>query len=127
VNAPIWVNPTQLDDDTRRPNRDHVFNAAARAGRIEPCSLGAASEASTRCRYYRASAVAPGRKWPCRDDRLRSAEFSYGGEDAEAQKNVTHRNSGLDLTAQPKRWRNTTASVASARLGESRARYIPQA
>ena len=105
MNAPIWVNPTQLDDDTRRPNRDHVFNAAARergnharsghmaerhAGWIEPCSLGAASEASTRCRYYRASAVAPDRKWPCRDDRLRSAEFGYGGEDAAAETNLVN-------------------------------------
>jgi hypothetical protein len=48
---------------------------------------GAASEASTRCRHYRASAVAPGRKWPCRDDRLRSAEFGSGGEDAAAERN----------------------------------------
>ena len=89
---PLW----HLDDDTRRPNRDHVFSAAARepgnhsrgghmverrAGWIEPCSLGADSEASTSCRHYRASAVGPSRKWPCRDDRLRSAEFGYGGEE----------------------------------------------
>ena len=98
-------NPAQLDDDTRRPNRDHVFNAAApkrgnnarsghmaerRAGWIEPCSLGTDSEASTCCRHYRASAVGPSRKWPCRDDRLRSAEFGYGDEDAAAEKNLAN-------------------------------------
>jgi len=30
-----------------------------RAGWIEPCSLGATSEASTCCRHYRTSAFAP--------------------------------------------------------------------
>ena len=40
---------------------------------------------STRCRHYRAIAVATGRKWSCRDDRLRSAEFGYGDEDAAAR------------------------------------------
>jgi hypothetical protein len=61
-----------------------------RGGWIEPCTLGAASEAATRCRHYRASAAAPGRKWPCRDDRLHSAEFGYGGENAAAERNVAN-------------------------------------
>ena len=61
-----------------------------RAGWVEPCSLKAASELSTRCRHYRASAVTPGRKWPCRDDWLRSAEFGYGGEDAAAEGNLAN-------------------------------------
>ena len=41
----------------------------------------------TRCRHYRAIAVATGRKWFCCDDRLRSAEFGYGDEDVEAKRN----------------------------------------
>ena len=92
-----------MNDDTRRPSRDHVFDAAARergnhargrlmverrAGWIEHCSAGAASEASTRCRHCRAIAVATGRKWPCRDDRLRGAEFGYGDKDAAAERNL---------------------------------------
>ena len=59
-------------------------------GCINRCSLGAASEASTYCRRYAANAVAPGRKWPRRDDRLRSAEFGYGGEDAAAERNLAN-------------------------------------
>jgi hypothetical protein len=61
-----------------------------RVGCINRCSLGAASEASTYCRRYAANAVAPGRKWPCGDDRLRSAEFGYGGEDAAAERNLAN-------------------------------------
>ena len=92
-----------MNDDTRRPSRDHVFDAAARergnyardghmvqqrARRIDPWSLGTASEASTRCRHCRAIAVATGRGWPCRDDRLRGAEFGYGDKDAAAERNL---------------------------------------
>ena len=33
----------------------------------------------------RTSAVAPGRKWPCREDRLRSAKFGYGDDNAATQ------------------------------------------
>ena len=88
-----------MNDDTRRSNRDHVFNAAAsergnyardghmvkqRAHGIGRWSLKTASAASTR-RHCRAIAVATGRKWPCRDDRLRGAEFGYGDEDAAAK------------------------------------------
>jgi hypothetical protein len=54
------------------------------------CSLGAASEASTHYRHYAASPVALGRKWPRRDNRLRSAEFGYGGEDATAERNLAN-------------------------------------
>jgi hypothetical protein len=61
-----------------------------RAGCIKRCSLGAASQASTYYRHYAASAVAPSRKRPCGDDRLRSAEFGYGGEDAAAEKNLAN-------------------------------------
>jgi hypothetical protein len=100
---PSYLAPVRYD--TRRPNRDHVFNAAARergnhargdhmverrAGWIERCRLGGALETATSCRHYRASAVAPGRKWPCRDDRLRSAGFGYGGGDAAAERNLAN-------------------------------------
>jgi hypothetical protein len=68
-----------------------------RAGWIEPCSLGATWRGQGYRRKprpaavtYRASAVAPGRKWPCRDDRLRSAEFGYGDEDAAAERNLAN-------------------------------------
>jgi hypothetical protein len=100
VATPSYLAPARYD--THCPNRDHVFSVAARepgndarrgdmvercAGWIEPCSLKAASEVSTHRGHYRASAVAPRRKWPCRNDRLRSAEFGYGGEDAPAVRN----------------------------------------
>ena len=93
-----------MNDDTRRPSRDHVFDAAARergnyasdghmvkqrARRIGRWSLSkTASAASTRFRHCRAIAVATGRKWPCRDDRLRGAEFGYGDEDGAAERNL---------------------------------------
>ena len=92
-----------MNDDTRRPSRDHVFDAAARERgnyardghmvkqrprRIGRWSLKIASAASTRCRHCRAIAVATGRKWPCRDDRLRGAEFGYGDKDAAAERNL---------------------------------------
>jgi hypothetical protein len=98
-----------------------------RAGWIEHCSAGAASEASTRCRHYRASAVAPGRKWPCRDDRLRSAEFGHADEDAAAERNLANgipiRIDWLYLSkCQSRRWRNVTGRVAMARL---RGRTVP--
>src|SRR5262245_18443560 len=67
------------------------------AGWIEPCSLGAAWRGQDDRRKpppaavtYRASAVAAGRKWHYRDDRLRSAEFGYGGEDAAAERDLVN-------------------------------------
>jgi hypothetical protein len=64
------------------------------AGYTKRCSLGAAPEAST-YRHYAASAVAPGRKWFRRDDRLRSTEFGYGGGAAAAESNLAN---GIPIT-----------------------------